>query len=87
MLNMQASTQRVAVILNSSFDWDEWIGIIMTKAIAGDIWDYVNPNTAKDELPVLAEPHFPMPAEVNTEKTTFATLDVDEKEELQALRH
>ena len=87
MSNTQASTQRVAIILTAPSDWDEWIEIVKTKAIAGKIWEYVNPATEKAYLPVLEEPVFPKPSDVNNAKTTFAALTADEKEELQALRH
>ena len=87
MSNTQASTQRVAIILTGPTDWDEWIKIIKTKAKAAKIWEFMNPDTAKTDLPTLEEPAFPKPTDVNAAKTTFATLSADEKEELQALRH
>ncbi len=65
MSNTQASTQRVAIILSAPSDWDEWIEIVKTKAIAGKIWEYVNPATEKASLPVLEEPVFPKPSDVN----------------------
>ncbi len=39
----------------------------------------------KNELSVLAEPHFSMLAKINTAKIIFAILSADEKKELQAL--
>jgi hypothetical protein len=61
MFTNQASTtsaQRVAIILNGSNDWDEWLEVVRTKALGNDIWEFVNPATAKAELPTLAEPLF-----------------------------
>jgi hypothetical protein len=49
-ITSQHSTQRVAIILNGPNDWDEWIGVIKSKAIGNKIWEYINPSTVKDEL-------------------------------------
>ncbi len=81
------ATQKVVIILNGPTDWDEWIAIIRTKAKLGDIWKYVDPSTEEAALPAFEEPVFPMPKDINAEKTTIATLTAVEKEELQALRH
>ena len=75
--------QRVVIILNSPNDWDEWLEIVKTKAKAGDIWEYANPEKAT--IPALAEPDFPKPIDVNPDKATIAALTADKKKELQAL--
>jgi len=76
--------QRVVIILNGPNNWDEWLEIVKTKAKVGDIWEYANPE--KTTIPILAEPDFPKPIDVNPDKATIAALTADEKEELQALR-
>jgi hypothetical protein len=86
MLNMQASIQRIVIILNGPTDWDEWIEIIKTKAIAATVWEYVNPCTAKDALSILEKPTFPWPINVNPQRALISQLAADEKKELQALR-
>src|SRR2546427_10429063 len=86
MSNIQASTQRVSVILNGPNDWNEWIEILKTKAMAGEIWELMDPSTVKTALPAFQEPIFPHPTNVNPAKTTISSLEADEKEELQVLR-
>jgi len=53
------STQKSTVILSNPSDWDEWLEIIKTKAAGGEVWEFVDPATAKDELPTLTEPTIP----------------------------
>ena len=67
-----------------SEDWDEWIEVIKTSAIASDIWNLVNPAIANPST--LEEPPAPKPTDVNPRKTTFSALDEDEKEELRELQ-
>jgi len=73
-----------AVVLTSQKDWDEWIEVIKTSAIASDIWYLVNPDIANP--PTLEEPPAPKPIDINPQKTTFSALDEDEKEELRELQ-
>jgi hypothetical protein len=73
-----------AVVLTSQKDWDEWIEVIKTSAIASDIWNLVNPSIPNP--PTLKEPPAPKPTDVNLQKTTFSALDKDEKEELRRLQ-
>ena len=79
-------TQRTAVILNSSTDWDEWLEIVKTKAIGGEIWSFVDPAIEKDKLPTLKQPDVPIAATVNSDKTKISELSEDEREELKLLR-
>ncbi|KAF2395871.1 hypothetical protein EJ06DRAFT_460133, partial [Trichodelitschia bisporula] len=78
--------RKTPVVLACHADWDDWLEVIKTKAISGDIWDYVNPATPASLIPVLSEPEVPMPNTVNPQKTSFAQLDADEKEGLKFLR-
>lgn len=73
-----------AVVLTSQKDWDEWIEVIKTSAIASDIWNLVNPSIPNPST--LEEPPAPKPTDVNPQKTTFSALDEDEKEELRELQ-
>jgi hypothetical protein len=86
MSNIQASIQRVSVILNGPNDWNEWIEILKTKAMAGEIWELVDPSIVKTALPAFQEPILPRPTNVNPAKITLSSLEPDEKEELQILR-
>jgi len=74
----------VSVILTGQNDWDEWIEVVKTKAIAFDIWSLVNPDTTNP--PTLEEPQAPKPRSVNPQKTIFSELDEDEKEQLRELQ-
>jgi hypothetical protein len=78
---------RVAVILNGPMDWDEWLEVVKTKSVGGKIWDFVNPNTNKDELPILKKPMIPSAKDVNPLKTVLSQLTDDEKDELKPLRY
>ena len=74
-----ATPQKVSVVLNTPGDWDEWIQVVKTQAIAGDIWEHVDPK--KDQIPTLSKPEMPTPQQVNRDKTTYAELSVEEKED------
>ena len=75
--------EKVAVILTSQKDWDEWIEVTKSMMIASDIWNLVNPDTMNP--PTLEEPPTPKPTNVNPQKLIFSKLDEDEKEELREL--
>lgn len=51
---------KVSVILNSRDDWRAWYDNIRSLAKARDVWEYINPDTRKEELPeLLKEPEIP----------------------------
>ena len=85
-ITSQHPTQRVAIILNGPNDWDEWIGVIKSKAIGNKIWEYINPSTVKDELSILTEPSYPLSANVNPAVTDPDKLSRAEKEQLKRLQ-
>jgi hypothetical protein len=37
-----STSHKISVIQNSPSDWDEWIEIIKTQALAGKAWEYLN---------------------------------------------
>ena len=78
------SSQKISVALNSPSDWDEWIEIIKTQALAGKVWGYVDPS--KDQVPTLEEPLLPQSRDVNAQATTFGQLTQEEREEYRILR-
>jgi hypothetical protein len=39
-----ATPLKVSVVVNTSSDWDEWIQVVKTQAIAEDIWGHVDPK-------------------------------------------
>ena len=79
-----STPQKVSVILNNPTDWDEWIEIIKTQALAGKVWQHLNPS--EDTVPALEEPVAPTPAQVNAAKTTVTELTPDECEQYKILR-
>ena len=79
-----ATPQKVSVVLNTPGDWDEWIEVVKTQALAGKIWEYVDP--LKDQVPTLKEPQPPKPEDVNPETSTYGQLTGDEKEEYRIIR-
>jgi hypothetical protein len=79
-----STSQKISVTLNSPSDWDEWIEVIKTQALAGKVWDYVDPS--KDQVPALEEPLPPQPRDVNAQAATFGQLTPEEREEYRILR-
>jgi len=80
------TTPRVSVVvLNTSSDWHEWIYVIKLKATVSDIWEHINPDTPKDDIPALSEPERPTPSEVRQAATRIADLSAAEREEYQDL--
>jgi len=74
------------IILAGPNDWDQWIGVIKYRADGKYLWEYIDPNVRKGNLPAYRAPSTPLPLAINPYKTTFLELDNDEKEELRALR-
>jgi len=79
-----STSQKISVTLNGPSDWDEWLEVIKTLALAGKVWDYIDPS--KDEVPALEEPLPPQPKDVNDQVNTFGQLSQEEKEEYKLLR-
>ena len=78
------TSQKISITLNSPSDWDEWIGVVKTLALAGKVWDYVDPS--KDEVPALEEPKPPQPKDINNQISTFGQLSHEEREEYRILK-
>jgi hypothetical protein len=79
-----STSQKISVILNSPADWDEWIEVIMTQALAGKVWEYLDPS--QDEVPTLQEPALPTIQTVNAQKTSFSELTAEEREHYKIIR-
>jgi len=76
--------------LKGQDDWDEWIEVVKTAAISGDVWDYINPDTPKGNVPTLTEPYEPIYEDVAStndkrSEIKYSTLTEDEKEEYRHL--
>jgi hypothetical protein len=79
-----STAQKISVTLNGPSDWDEWIEVVKTLALAGKVWDYLDPS--KDQVPTLEEPQPPKPTDINAEISTFGQLSQEEREEYRMLR-
>jgi len=79
-----STSQRISVTLNGPSDWDEWIEVVKTLALAGKVWDYVDPS--KDEVPALEEPQPPKPKDINNQAATYGQLSQEEREEYRIIR-
>jgi hypothetical protein len=64
--------------------WDDWFGNIRQLVLSTDIWDLINPDT--DEV-VLIKLEFPTYRQVKSTATTYAELNISEKEEWQRINH
>jgi hypothetical protein len=55
-----SAATKVSIILKSRDDWRAWYDNIQSLAKARDVWEYINPDTKKEELPQLPkEPEIP----------------------------
>jgi phospholipase C len=79
--------QPVTVILNGPIDWDEWLEVVKTKSVGGRIWDFVNPNTNKSQLPTPEKPMTLPAKDAHPLKTALPQLTDGEKDELKLLRY
>lgn len=84
MATITSSTTKV--ILATPSDWREWYQLIKSSAGYAKVWEYINPDTKPEDLPVLTEPEFPTPATVKGNAATYAQLSKDEQEELKEMR-
>ena len=69
------------IILTSSCDWRPWLFIIITMAIGGDIWQYLNPDLDISQ-PEPIRPSPPQISDASSDRThtTLASLITDERE-------
>ena len=79
-----STPQKVSVVLSNTNDWDEWIQVVKIHALAGEVWDYVDPS--KDAVPTLEEPALPKPADVRQDAITYGQLSAEEKDDYKMLR-
>src|SRR4030095_3173565 len=81
-----SNTQKITVTLNSPSDWYEWIEVIKTQALTGKVWDYIDPSKKDDEVSTLEEPKQPEPKNITSQKSTFAELTQEERDEYRIRR-
>jgi hypothetical protein len=99
---MSNTTSQSSVILHTEKDWDSWIELIKSAALKFELWEYINPYTAKDKVPVLSEPEQPSPTSIRGTATPaeqregsssltiseirFSDLNASEQTQLQMLQ-
>ena len=73
---------KTTVLLKTQEDWEEWIELIKTAALALDIWNLIDPAGACIALiePVQSTPNDIRPSSTR-HPTPFSTLTRDEAEE------
>jgi len=79
-----STPQKVSVVLSNTNDWDEWIEVVKVHALAGEVWEYVDPS--KDQVPTLEEPKLPRPEDVKPGATSYGQLSTEEKDDYKMLR-
>src|SRR3954447_14007864 len=70
---------RVTVILDTPNDWLSWLFIRKDSCRRHELWQYVNPDTPKEQLPMLTPPPEPQYADYNADATRLADLSNDDR--------
>jgi hypothetical protein len=81
-----ASAQKVTVILDGSKAWHDWLEVVKTKARAGEVWEYVDPSLAADQVEQLVPPRKPNPSDIRAGAVTPIDLNEEERKSLQQLQ-
>jgi hypothetical protein len=71
---------RVTVILNTPDDWFTWLFICQDVANRHGLWQYINPDVARELLPELAEATEPQLIDYNTGAIRLSDLTADDRE-------
>jgi hypothetical protein len=79
-----STLQKVSVVLSNTNDWDEWIEVVKVHALAGEVWEYIDPS--KDRVPILKELTLPRPEDVNLDISFYGQLSAEEKDDYKMLR-
>lgn len=81
------SAQKVTVILDGTHAWHDWLEVIKTKARAGEVWEYVDPSLAANQVLELIVPKKPKPSDVKQGAVSPIDLNDDELKKLQQLQN
>jgi hypothetical protein len=74
---------RVTVILNTPDNWFTWLFICQDIANRHGIWQYINPNVARELLPELMEATEPQLIDYNARAIRLSDLTADDRESYQ----
>ncbi|KAF2750048.1 hypothetical protein M011DRAFT_509319 [Sporormia fimetaria CBS 119925] len=71
---------RVTIILDKPDDWFNWLFIRQDIANRHGLWQYIDPDVAKETLPVLTEPPEPQLTDYKAGATKLSELPADDRE-------
>ncbi|UPX17727.1 uncharacterized protein EKO05_0008067 [Ascochyta rabiei] len=74
---------RVTVILNTPDDWFTWLFIRRDVANRHGLWQYINPDVAKELLPELTEAAEPQLIDYQVGATRLSDLTAEDRESYQ----
>ncbi|KAF2688977.1 hypothetical protein K458DRAFT_465626 [Lentithecium fluviatile CBS 122367] len=74
------ATTRITVVLDKPSDWHNWLFIRQDSAQRSDLWQYVNPDIAADELSELKEPVEPKLTDYKEGAESLGSLSADDRE-------
>ncbi|KAF2624745.1 hypothetical protein BU25DRAFT_347556 [Macroventuria anomochaeta] len=69
----------VTVILNTPDDWFAWLFIRQDVADCHGLWEYINPDVAKENLPELTESPEPQLTDYKARATKLSDLDAEDR--------
>ena len=75
------------VILKKAEDWDNWFTVVRTAAKVAKAWQYLDPDTAKDELLILKLPTKPRFTDVKPCVTSLTNMDAGERDQFRYLEN
>jgi hypothetical protein len=70
----------ITVILDTPNDWLSWLFIRKDSCRRHELWQYVNPDTLKEDLPQLIAPVEPQYTDYKANATRFADLSGDDRD-------
>jgi hypothetical protein len=83
-----ATTDKLAIILTDQNQWIKWLELVKTAASERQVWQFINPATSADDLPILEMPEKPRPSDVSPPTNTAGDLIADPTEaQLLAVRY
>jgi hypothetical protein len=70
---------RVTVILDTPNDWPSWLFIRKDSCRRHELWQYVDPDTPRDQLPQLIPPTEPLYSDYQADATRLLDLSNDDR--------
>ena len=70
---------RVTIILDTPNDWPSWLFIRKDSCRRHELWQYVDPDTSKDQLPKLTALLEPQYKDYNANATRLVDLSTDDR--------